>query len=310
LALLTKFKNTRLTIGGFNVLLAKLHIRKSKNIVYADQDNVAIKQGDLVILQTENDLEIGTVINTEKEIPVEKDKEIYKVVRKCTPKDLEIISGNESKLKDYKLICLTKIQEQKLEMKLTAMEYTFNRDKLFIYYTADGRIDFRELIKELGLILKTKIQMVQIGVRDETKIVGAIGQCGRILCCKNFMNDLKPVVIDMAKEQGLSLNPTKISGVCGRLICCLGFENDYYKEISKIMPDENDEVLTPDGLGKVKAKYVLKEEVEVLFEDGSIKRYKANILKIKHRAPKCEKDCGKHCSKKPKEKLVQPISEP
>ena len=279
------------------MLLAKINIRKSKNTVYADQNHLDIKQGDLVLLQTENDLEIGTVLNLEKEIQIEKDKEIYKIVRKCTKKDLETAQENELKLKQFKSLCLEKIAEKKLDMKLTALEYTFNREKLFIYYTADGRIDFRELIKELGIVLKTKIQMVQIGVRDETKIVGAIGQCGRILCCKNFMNDLKPVVIDMAKEQGLSLNPQKISGVCGRLICCLGFENDYYKQISKIMPDENDEVITKDGTGKVKAKYVLKEEVEVLFDDGSIKRYKASDIKIKTRAPKCDKDCGKHCKK-------------
>ena len=286
------------------MLLAKLNIRKSKNTVYADQDNVAVNKGDLVLVQTENDLEVATVLNTEKEMSKEKDKEVYKVIRKCTPKDLEISKENEAKLKEIKSLALDKIEDKKLDMKLTALEYTFNREKLFIYYTADGRIDFRELIKELGVILKTKIQMVQIGVRDETKIVGAIGQCGRILCCKNFMNDLKPVVIDMAKEQGLSLNPQKISGVCGRLICCLGFENDYYKEISKIMPDENDEVITKDGIGKVKAKYVLKEEVEVLFEDGTVKRYKASDLKIKTRAPKCDKDCGKHC-RKPKEKAVE-----
>jgi len=162
--------------------------------------------------------------------------------------------------------------------------------------------NIRELIKDLGVILKTKIQMIQIGVRDETKIVGAIGQCGRILCCKGFMSDLKPVVIDMAKEQGLSLNPTKISGVCGRLMCCLGFENEYYKSISKIMPEENDEVTTKDGTGKIKAKYVLKEEVEVLFEDGSVKRYKAENIKIKTRAKKCDKVCAKNCNRKKQDK--------
>ena len=285
------------------MLLVKLIVRKLKNIVYADPSNVLVKKGDLVLIQTENDLEVATVIEAEKDVVEKKVKTKkdnlpfahYSIVRKCTSKDLLIIEENEKKTKQMKPICLEQVQAKKLDMKVTALEYTFNREKLFLYYTAEGRIDFRELIKDLTSAIKNKVQMVQIGVRDETKILGAVGHCGRVLCCKDFLTNFNPVVIDMAKEQDLSLNPTKISGVCGRLICCLSYEHEYYKEMSGVMPNVNDEVTTKDGTGRVKSRSILKQEVDVIFEGGLIQKYKADTVQIKTRAVKhrCSKSCKK-----------------
>ncbi|MDR0677034.1 MAG: stage 0 sporulation protein [Elusimicrobiota bacterium] len=266
--------------------IIKVIVHKTKSCVFAEmprQQTINIKKGDKVLLQIENILEVGVIEDFLKmeHIKLDKDEKIFKFIRKCSENDLSILKENDYRTLELIKRCQRIIYKHKLEMKLTTIEQTIRRDKLYIYYTAENRVDFRELLKDLSQVFKAKIQMVQIGVRDEIKVKGNLGQCGRVVCCKKFLKDFKPVFIDMAKEQGLSLNPTKISGACGRLICCLGFESEFYKNLLHKMPYLGDEVATNNGVGKVKSRNVLKEEVEVLFEDGTIGFYKIDNLTIK-----------------------------
>ncbi len=204
--------------------------------------------------------------------------EIKFILRKVNEYDLKKIEENKRKEKEAFKACLQKIEDRESKMKLTSVEYTFDRNKLFVYYTAEGRIDFRELIKDLGYLLKTRIQMVQIGVRDEAKMLGGFGPCGRQLCCMTFLKDFKPVAIEMAKEQDLSLNPTKISGICGRLMCCLTYEYDLYKEAQKKLPKLGTKVTTRYGEGIVKAVNVLSEEITLECENGVLKKVSAKEI--------------------------------
>jgi cell fate regulator YaaT (PSP1 superfamily) len=284
-------------------LYLKVRIRKTKLFVFAEpiMEQNHLKKGDKILIQTENGLESGILECFEvfSNIKLDKDEKIHKFVRKCSYSDLGIIKNNERKINDIINSCQKIIDKYKIEMKITTVEQTFNREKIFIYYTAEKRIDFRELLKDLTQILKSKIQMVQIGVRDETKIKGNLGQCGCVVCCKRFIKSFNPVVIDMAKEQGLSLNPTKISGICGRLICCLGFEDNFYKNIINKMPDIEESVYTKDGEGKVKSRNFLKEEVEVLFEDGSVKTFSLEKIKLKNKKDsdiKLDKEKNNSCN--------------
>ncbi len=277
--------------------LAKASIRRSKNIVYVNTKGTTLKKQDWVLIQTENELEVAKILQLDV-TPNNKDQEIFELSRRCTPRDFDMIRENQQRLKQIKAVCIEKIKEKNLDMKLTAIEMTFSGTKFFLYYTAENRIDFRDLLKDLGSIFKKRIQMVQIGVRDETKIVGALGHCGNVLCCKKFLTSIKPIVIDMAKDQNLPLNPTKISGVCGRLICCLEYEHDFYKEIAKKMPRENDEIKIDNLVGKVKSKNLLKEEIEVVFEDGTLKKFKLDEIKNCN----CKKACKTCDEKKGKQK--------
>ena len=247
-------------------IVVGLTVRRIKEKIYGDTGHLDLVIGDKVLAETEHGQEDAVVCERERMIEKIKDP-VAKVIRVLTPDDKKRIADNELKNHEALKIVLGKIEDHELEMKLTCVQYTFDRAKLFIYYTAETRVDFRELIKDLGHILKTRIQMVQIGVRDESKMIGGLGACGRRLCCQGFLKDFSSVTIDMAKEQDLSLNTSKLSGLCGRLMCCLAFEHDFYRECKKRMPAAGSKVKTPAGQGTVVSLNCLKEEVTVELDD-------------------------------------------
>jgi len=265
-----------------------VRFRTAGKIYFFDPKDFEVKRGDHVIVETARGVEYGTVVGAPREVPDEEVVQPLKeVIRIATQKDDEQQAKNKDKEKEAFKICLEKIANRGLEMKLIDAEYTFDNNKVLFYFTADGRVDFRELVKDLASVFRTRIELRQIGVRDETKIRGGIGICGRPLCCHAHLSDFIPVSIKMAKEQNLSLNPTKISGVCGRLMCCLKHEEDTYEEINKRLPGVGDYVTTPDGLkGEVTSVNVLRELVKVIVESGDekeIHEYKAEDLKFKRR---------------------------
>ena len=264
-----------------------VRFRRVGKIYYFDPLDMDIKQGDHVIVETARGVEYGYVVLGIREVA--EDKVILPlkpVLRIATPKDDEQELNNKSKEKDAFKICLEKIKKHGLEMKLIDAEYTFDNNKVLFYFTADGRIDFRELVKDLAAVFKTRIELRQIGVRDEMKISGGIGICGRPLCCHTFLQEFAPVSIKMAKEQNLSLNPTKISGVCGRLMCCLKYEEDTYEELNGRLPNIGDYVTTDDGLkGEVHSVSILRQLVKVIVtvnnDEKEIREYKVDQLKFR-----------------------------
>ena len=266
-----------------------VRFRKAGKVYFFDPVGLEIKTGDCVIVETARGIEYGRVVIGSKE--VEDDKVIQplkSVIRVATEEDHAIERRNKEKEKEAFAICLEKIRKHGLEMKLIDAEYTFDNNKVLFYFTADGRIDFRELVKDLASVFKTRIELRQIGVRDETKIVGGIGICGRPLCCHTHLSEFAPVSIKMAKEQNLSLNPTKISGVCGRLMCCLKNEQEAYEELNSKLPNVGDYVTTPDQLkGEVQSVSVLKQMVKVVVtlenDEKEVRDYKADELKFKPR---------------------------
>ena len=245
-----------------------VRFRTAGKIYYFDPVKFPVKKGDHVIVETARGVEYGTVVCDPKDVEDEKVIQPLKpVLRIASERDDEQEANNRRKEKDAFQICLEKIAKHKLEMKLIDAEYTFDNNKVLFYFTADGRIDFRELVKDLASVFKTRIELRQIGVRDETKIVGGIGICGRALCCHTYLSEFAPVSIKMAKEQNLSLNPTKISGVCGRLMCCLKNEEETYEELNRRLPGVGDYVTTDDGLkGEVASVNVLRQLVKVCVE--------------------------------------------
>ncbi|MCR5256310.1 MAG: stage 0 sporulation protein [Acetatifactor sp.] len=250
-----------------------VRFRTAGKVYYFDPLEFEIKRGSHVIVETARGVEYGTVVGGIREVS---DDEVIQplkpVIRIATEKDDETEASNKIKEKEAFKICLEKIKKHGLEMKLIDAEYTFDNNKVLFYFTADGRIDFRELVKDLAAVFKTRIELRQIGVRDETKILGGIGICGRPLCCHSYLSDFIPVSIKMAKEQNLSLNPTKISGVCGRLMCCLKNEEDTYEELNRKLPNVGDNVRTAEGLtGEVHSVNVLRQLVKVLIENGDEK---------------------------------------
>lgn len=271
-----------------------VRFRVAGKIYYFDPGKFDIKRGEHVIVETARGIEYGTVIVEPKEVPDEKVVQPLKpVLRVATPKDDEQESENKAKEKEAFEICLEKIKKHELPMKLIDAEYTFDNNKVLFYFTADGRIDFRELVKDLASVFKTRIELRQIGVRDETKIVGGIGICGRPLCCHTHLSEFVPVSIKMAKEQNLSLNPTKISGVCGRLMCCLNHEEETYEELNRKLPNVGDFVTADDGLkGEVQSVNVLRQLVKVVVEvndEKEIHEYKAEQLHFKRKHHKNNK---------------------
>lgn len=226
------------------------------------ENNISVK--DFVIVLTKRGLENGTVIikkdTSENLFPPNNEE---RIVRKATTKDLEIIHQNRQSEKKFYNICKEKIKEHKLRMKLISVEYLFDRTKLIFYFVAEGRVDFRNFVRELAYIFKTRIELRQIGVRDEAKMLGGLGSCGKPLCCATFLNDFQAVSVKMAKDQGLSLNPAKISGICGRLMCCLKYEEDSYLDILYNMPRIGSMVNTPEGTGKVVSYNVISRIVKV-----------------------------------------------
>ena len=268
-----------------------VRFRTAGKIYYFDPLNFQVKRGDHVIVETARGVEYGTVVGSPREVEDDKVVQPLKpVLRVATERDDEQEAGNKAKEKEAFKICQEKIRKHGLEMKLIDAEYTFDNNKVLFYFTADGRIDFRELVKDLASVFKTRIELRQIGVRDETKIRGGIGICGRPLCCHSYLSDFVPVSIKMAKEQNLSLNPTKISGVCGRLMCCLKNEEDTYEELNRKLPSVGDYVQTADGLhGEVQSVNVLRQLVKVLVEVGDekeLKEYAADTLQFKRRRGK------------------------
>jgi cell fate regulator YaaT (PSP1 superfamily) len=265
-----------------------VRFRTAGKIYYFDPLNFDIKRGDHVIVETARGIEFGTVVGAPKEIEDERVVAPLKpVIRVANERDYEQEANNKVKEKEAFKICLEKIKKHNLDMKLIDAEYTFDNNKVLFYFTADGRIDFRELVKDLAAVFKTRIELRQIGVRDETKIMGGIGICGRPLCCHTHLSEFVPVSIKMAKEQNLSLNPTKISGVCGRLMCCLKHEEETYEYLNKKLPNVGDTVTTDDGLkGEVQSVNVLRQLVKVIVEvddEKEIHEYKVDQLKFKKR---------------------------
>ncbi len=271
-----------------------VRFRTAGKIYFFDPVQFDIKKGDHVIVETARGIEFGSVVSGAAEVEDEKVVQPLKpVIRIANEHDMEQEAANKVKEKEAFKICLEKIQKHGLEMKLIDAEYTFDNNKVLFYFTADGRIDFRELVKDLASVFKTRIELRQIGVRDETKIVGGIGICGRTLCCHSYLSDFIPVSIKMAKEQNLSLNPAKISGVCGRLMCCLKNEEETYEELNKRLPNIGDYVTTDDGLkGEVQSVNVLRQLVRVVVEEGDskeIKEYPVDRLQFKRKRGRKEK---------------------
>ncbi len=238
-------------------------------IYYFDPKGRKLSKGDFAIVETARGVECGFVAMANKEVDDELIvKPLKGVLRKATKADLEMVEKNKIKEKEAFDICLKKIADHSLEMKLVDVEYTFDNSKILFYFTADGRVDFRELVKDLAAVFKTRIELRQIGVRDESKMLGGLGICGRPFCCSTFLGEFQPVSIKMAKEQGLSLNPTKISGTCGRLMCCLKYEQDAYEYLLKITPQKGSIVKTNEGKGTVVDVELLKGRVKVQLSDN------------------------------------------
>ncbi len=246
------------------ITVVGVRFKKAGKIYYFDPDDSDISSGDFAIVETARGIEFGEVVVGPKEV-VEEDiiAPLKKVIRVASEEDKEKNIMNKVKEKQAFDICLKKIEEHELSMKLVDVEYTFDNNKVIFYFTADGRVDFRELVKDLAAIFKTRIELRQIGVRDEAKMVGGIGPCGKQCCCAQFLGEFDPVSIKMAKEQSLSLNPTKISGLCGRLMCCLKYEHNTYEELLKNTPQTGAIVVTPLGKGTVVDSYTLLERVKV-----------------------------------------------
>ena len=268
-----------------------VRFRPNGKIYFFSPGDHDVECGQFVIVETARGVEFGKVVLGKRNIDDGKIVSTLKtIIRVATDEDKKKNEDNKEKSKKAFVICKEKIAKHKLDMKLIEAEYTFDNNKVLFYFTADGRIDFRELVKDLASVFKTRIELRQIGVRDETKIRGGIGICGRPLCCHSYLSDFVPVSIKMAKEQNLSLNPTKISGVCGRLMCCLKNEEDTYEELNRKLPGVGDYVQTADGLhGEVQNVNVLRQLVKVLVEVGDekeLKEYEADTLQFKRRRGK------------------------
>ena len=246
-----------------------VRFKKAGKIYYFDPADMNIQKDTYVVVETARGIEFGECVIGIKEIN-ENDivAPLKSVLRIATEEDIDRHFKNKDKEKDAFNICLKKIQEHGLTMKLIDVEYTFDNNKVIFYFTADGRVDFRELVKDLATIFKTRIELRQIGVRDEAKMLGGLGPCGRPMCCSSFLGDFASVSIKMAKEQNLSLNPTKISGICGRLMCCLNYEQSTYEDIRKRMPKVGSIVKTSEGTGEVFSNNIVKESIKVKLKKG------------------------------------------
>ena len=283
-----------------------VRFRTAGKIYFFSPGKYVIKKGDHVIVETARGVEYGTVVGEPREV---EDDEVVKplkpVLRTASTKDDEQEKANREKEREAFKVCLEKIKKHNLEMKLIDAEYTFDNNKLLFYFTADGRIDFRELVKDLAAVFKTRIELRQIGVRDETKIIGGYGICGRPLCCHSYLSDFVPVSIKMAKEQSLSLNPTKISGVCGRLMCCLKNEEDVYEELNRKMPGVGDICKTKDGLeGEVSSVNILRQTLKILVDvddEKEVHEYKLDDIESIKKKPKKKNQNNKKNSQEDEE---------
>lgn len=286
------------------VKVVGIRFKKSGKIYYFDPKEFDIKKDENVIVETARGIEFGVAVLGIRFVPEDKIVQPLKeVLRIATEEDVERHIENKKKASEAFEICLEKIEKHKLVMKLIDVEYTFDNNKVIFYFTAEGRVDFRELVKDLASVFRTRIELRQIGVRDEAKMLNGIGQCGVPLCCANWLGDFEPVSIRMAKDQNLSLNPTKISGICGRLMCCLKYEHDVYVDGKRRLPKTGEKVDTPEGLAVVMESNILKEEVKTrlviekkngetaLGED--VLTFKNDVIKrINNKNCACSKTCG------------------
>ena len=252
-----------------------VRFKPAGKIYYFDPNDFPLHTDEAVIVETARGIEFGEVVLTDKMVDVEDVVlPLKKVIRIATEEDKERVDENMNLASNAMEVCQKKVKTHKLDMKVVDVEYTFDRNKIIFYFTAEGRIDFRNLVKDLASNFKTRIELRQIGVRDEAKLLGGIGPCGRMLCCSTFLGDFEPVSIKMAKDQNLSLNPAKISGICGRLMCCLKYENDHYEEAKRKLPDMGEEVYTEHGRGKVVGLNILETLVQIeLYEDEAVIEY-------------------------------------
>lgn len=273
-----------------------IRFKKAGKIYYFDPDGQSIKSGDFAIVETVRGVEYGSVIKGNMFVD---DSEVVlplkKVIRVATEEDKQVAEENKIKENEAFDICSEKILKHQLDMKLIDVEITFDHNKLIFYFISEGRVDFRDLVKELASIFRTRIELRQIGVRDEAKMLNGIGICGRPLCCATFLGDFHPVSIKMAKEQSLSLNPTKISGICGRLMCCLKYEQDVYEELNKKLPNVGDIIETPDGTGEILSTNVLMQVVKTAVRKSendppTIGFYAVDEIKVIKRKKKSKKD--------------------
>ena len=288
------------------IKVTSVRFKTAGKVYYFDPAEFDPKEGDFVIVETARGLEYGEVIEAVKEV---NSKEVVsplkKVIRIANSEDTKQYRENQEKKEKALKICQEKVDKHNLPMKLIDVEYTFDKSKVIFYFAADGRVDFRELVKDLAGVFKMRIELRQIGVRDEAKMIGGIGTCGRPLCCHTWLSDFEPVSIKMAKVQNLSLNPTKISGICGRLMCCLKYENDVYVEIKRNMPDAGDRVKiggqhaivveTNIFKGTLKVKYLPKNGEEGSDEIFTV--HKSEITKIEKRKPKVEEEIDEEIKK-------------
>ncbi|WP_296969294.1 stage 0 sporulation family protein [Tepidanaerobacter sp. EBM-38] len=251
------------------VTVVGVRFKKAGKVDYFNPGALDIEIGDKVIVETSRGVEYGEVVTGPKDV---RDEDIITplkdVMRKATSEDEAIVKNNAAEALEAESIAIEKIEKHGLDMKLVDVEYTFDKSKLIFYFTADGRVDFRELVKDLASVFHTRIELRQIGVRDEAKMIGGIGPCGRCVCCSTFLGEFDPVSIKMAKQQNLSLNPVKISGLCGRLMCCLKYESESYEDNSIDYPNVGDRVITPYGEGTVIAVYKPKETIQVQIDEG------------------------------------------
>lgn len=286
--------------------IAGVRFKSTGKIYYFDPGDLDIEPGKGVIVETARGMEFGTVVMDVTPIKEEDiTKPLKKIVRIADEKDINRHEENESKKKRAMEICQEKVALHNLEMKLIDVEYTFDNNKVIFYFTADGRIDFRQLVKDLAAVFKMRIELRQIGVRDEAKMLGGVGSCGRGLCCATWLSDFQPVSIKMAKVQNLSLNPGKISGVCGRLMCCLKYENDVYITLRKDVPEVNEKVETDRGIGKVVESDILQGKIKVRlytgeFDENGIEKLGSEILVF-------TKEDVKRLDKKDNAKRIKPV---
>lgn len=281
-----------------------VRFRTAGKIYFFSPGEFEIKQGDHVIVETARGIEYGRVVSAPKEVDDDSVIQPLKsVIRIATEQDEKTVEKNRQKEKEAFKICQEKIRKHGLDMKLIEAEYTFDNNKVLFYFTADGRIDFRELVKDLAAVFRTRIELRQIGVRDEAKMLGGMGICGRKLCCNTFLSEFAPVSIKMAKEQNLSLNPTKISGVCGRLMCCLKNEQETYEYLNSKLPNVGEKLKTKDGVvGEVQRVDVLRQKVKLIVEDENgdkeIQEYKIDDLLMRKKKPQGCQGCSKGCNNK------------
>ncbi|AEF92947.1 PSP1 domain protein [Desulfotomaculum nigrificans CO-1-SRB] len=275
------------------VKVVGVRFKKAGKVYYFDPIDIPLAPGDHVVVETTRGVEYGEVVVGPREVPEDEVvAPLKQVIRKATPEDDQLVQANKEKEKKAFQVALEKIAAHGLPMKLIGVEQTFDGNKIIFYFTADGRIDFRELVKDLAAVFRTRIELRQIGVRDEAKMIGGLGCCGRELCCASWLADFAPVSIRMAKEQNLSLNPTKISGICGRLMCCLKYENDVYEEAKEGYPEVGTQVVAPEGEGKIVSINIFRKTVSVeLQESKAIREYTLDQLKIKQCRGECHCDC-------------------